>query len=86
MKSGRQLLREWMDRSSMNGVQAATHIGIHTTYLSQILGNVRTPGLTNALLIERATGIPVEAWAPKQLSDLSFADSETPVTASDSKS
>lgn len=85
MKSGRQQLREWMDRSNMNGVQASTHIGIHTTYLSQILGNVRTPGLTNALLIERATGIPVEAWAPKSLSDLSFADSEVAATTSDSK-
>ena len=85
MKSGRQQLREWMDRSRFNGVQAATHIGIHTTYLSQILGNIRTPGLTNALLIERATGIPVEAWAGNELSDLSSAQSETPLTANNSK-
>jgi DNA-binding transcriptional regulator YdaS (Cro superfamily) len=74
-----------MERRRFNQVDAATHIGIHTTYMSQLLSGVRSPGLGNALKIERTTGIPVEAWAASELGDLSLAASETAATTQTSK-
>jgi hypothetical protein len=39
------------------------------TFVSFLVNGKRTPGLTNALKIERLTGIPVEAWASSDLDD-----------------
>ena len=64
MKSGRRLLRDWIDRILTTDREAARRIGVHYTHLSQILNGRRSPGLANAVEIERATGIPVEAWLP----------------------
>lgn len=62
--SGRERLAQWVDRSKLNQLEAAQLIGIDPTQLSQILTGKRRPGLDNAVKIERATGIVVEAWVP----------------------
>lgn len=63
MQSGPEQLRAWIDRQAFTQRSAATYLGFDETYVSQLVGGKRTPGLDNALLIERQTGIPVEAWA-----------------------
>lgn len=62
--NGRERLKHWLTRSNINQREAARIIGIHFTHLSQILSGRRSPGLANAVVIERETGIPVEAWVP----------------------
>lgn len=62
--TGRSRLRQWIDRSKLNQLEASEIIGFDKTALNHILTGKRTPGLQNALKIERATGIPVEAWVP----------------------
>lgn len=42
--------------------EAAEYLGVHETFVSQLVNGERTPGLENAITIERLTGIPVEAW------------------------
>jgi transcriptional regulator with XRE-family HTH domain len=44
--------------------ELARLIGVHFTYVNQILAGRRSPGLANALAMERVTGIPAEAWVP----------------------
>lgn len=61
---GRERLKRWLDRSHLNQREAARIIGMHFTHLCQILAGRRSPGLANAIAIERETGIPVEAWVP----------------------
>lgn len=63
MQSGREQLKAWIERGHFTQRQAATFLGFDETYVSQLVGGKRTPGLDNALLLERKTGIPVEAWA-----------------------
>lgn len=46
--------------------EAAEYFGYHETYISQLLSGARTPGLENAVHIERMSGIPVEAWASSE--------------------
>ena len=69
MRTGRERLRAWMDRSKLNQRQTAELLGVSEVYISQILAEVRTPGLENAILIERVTGIPVESWSRSELSN-----------------
>ncbi len=59
-----------MERRGFKQSEAAAFIGIDATYLSQVLNEVRTPGLSNALRIERHTGIAVESWASSAFGDL----------------
>lgn len=61
---GRERLAQWLERAKLNQLEAAEIIGIDKTQLSQILTGKRRPGLDNAVKIERATGIAVEAWVP----------------------
>lgn len=61
-KSGPAQLREWMHRRRFLQKEAAEHIGFDEAVISHFLGGTRTPSLENAVKIERATGIPVEAW------------------------
>jgi DNA-binding XRE family transcriptional regulator len=71
MKSGPDRLREWIERSKCNQTEAAKLLGFTKVFLSQILNGVRTPGLANAINIQRVTGISVESWA---VTDVSSAD------------
>jgi transcriptional regulator with XRE-family HTH domain len=70
MQSGPEQLKAWMDRAKKNQAETATYLGMDFTYISQIVNGVRTPGLRNALIIERNTGIPVEAWADSEVGGL----------------
>lgn len=80
MKSGAEQLKDWMIRRRFLQREAAEHLGFDETFVSQLVNGRRTPGLDNAILIERETGIPVEAW-------LSHADdkSEDTVPATSTK-
>lgn len=71
MLEGRQRLRDWMERARLTQREAAKLLGIHYTFLSQILSETRdrTPALATALRIERVTGIPVEAWVPTDVDE-----------------
>lgn len=69
MHDGRTRLREWMNRAKLNQRSAAELLGMHYTFLSQILNNDRSPALATAVRIERITGIPVEAWVTTDVDD-----------------
>lgn len=79
MLSGAEQLSEWMRRARMNQAEAARYLGFDAPYVSVLLSGKRTPGLDNAITLERLTGIPVEAWASTELDD---CDSSEPVVAS----
>lgn len=64
MKSGQEQLRAWLERSKLTQRAGAKLLGIHYTFLSQILRTDRSPALATAVRIERLTGVPVEAWMP----------------------
>jgi plasmid maintenance system antidote protein VapI len=63
VKSGAEQLKDWMHRRRFMQKEAAEHLGFDVTYVSHLVAGRRVPGLDNALVIERETGIPVEAWA-----------------------
>lgn len=64
MESGAKQLKEWMHRRRFMQTEAAKYLGFDPTFVSQLVNGARTPGLDNAIKIERETGIPVEAWLP----------------------
>jgi transcriptional regulator with XRE-family HTH domain len=71
MKSGRERLKDWIDRSRCSQNEAAEILGITAPYLSQLLSGVRTPGLANAIKFEQITGIAAGSWL---LTDVSQDD------------
>lgn len=64
MLTGRTQLREWISRRCDSDREAARILDLDHTFLSQLLNGHRSPGLANAVKIERVTGISVEAWLP----------------------
>lgn len=72
MNAGQERLRAWIERSQLTQRAAAKLLGIHFTFLNQLLSTNarrRSPALGTALRIERLTGIPVEAWMPTDVGD-----------------
>lgn len=73
MPSGAEQFKDWMDRrwplSSRKAREAAEYFGWDETFISHIIRGVRTPGLANAIQIERKSGIPVEAWVSSELDE-----------------
>jgi transcriptional regulator with XRE-family HTH domain len=67
MYSGPEQLKDWMERREWNQAETAAYFGCDISFISQLINRRRTPGLANAILIERKTGIPVEAWASSEL-------------------
>lgn len=67
MQSGAQQLKDWMHRRRFMQQEAAEYFGWDETYISQLVNGRRSPGLDNAVKIERATGIPVEAWVTTEV-------------------
>jgi plasmid maintenance system antidote protein VapI len=64
MQSGSDQLRDWIRRRGFaTQVEAAEYLGIETSTFSLLVNGKRSPGLNNALDLEKKTGIPVEAWA-----------------------
>lgn len=62
MLSGPAQFREWMRRRVYTQADACRFLKFDEPYLSGLLTGRRSPGLTNAIHIERMTGISVEAW------------------------
>lgn len=73
MKSGPEQLRDWMERRGFNQRETADHFGWTESYVSLLLRFERSPGLPNAMAIERETGIPAEAWLAEASSGLDKA-------------
>jgi transcriptional regulator with XRE-family HTH domain len=67
MESGAEQLRDWMRRRGFKQADAARYLEFDEPYISVLLSAKRTPGLDNAIKLERLTGIPVEAWASSEL-------------------
>jgi len=44
--------------------EAATLLGVHYTFLNQILSGRRLPARDTAVRFEQKTGVPVGAWSP----------------------
>lgn len=53
-----------MVRSKLSQRGAAKLLGMHYTFLSQILRSDRSPALATAARIYRMTGVPMDAWLP----------------------
>jgi len=69
MKSGRERLADWVERSKVRSQrEAADLLGVHPVVLNQWLSGQRTPDLDNAHRIEDVTGIATESW---RLTDVS---------------
>jgi transcriptional regulator with XRE-family HTH domain len=62
MLLGVRELRDWMERRRFSQKETAEYLGFSEPYLSRVMNSVTSIGLTNALHVERMTGIPVEAW------------------------
>lgn len=77
MKTGAEQLMDWMRRRGFSATEAADHFGWDLTFISKLVNGHRLPGLTNAVKIERETGIPVEAWVSSELD----TESETVTTS-----
>lgn len=80
MVDARERLREWITRSRLTQREAAKLLGIHYTFLSQILnrsGRKRSPALATAVRIEQVTGIPVEAWVPTDVDETYQTDQDS---------
>jgi transcriptional regulator with XRE-family HTH domain len=76
MKSGAEQLADWMRRRGFNAMEAAEYFGWDVTFVSKLVNGRRLPGLTNAIKLERETGIPVEAWLPSHV-DTNAESAET---------
>ena len=82
MKSGRERLRDWLDRSKVNQRDGAALLGIHYVNLSQILSGDRKPSLETAIRIEQVSGISAESWL---LTTVSTNEEAEPVGARNRK-
>lgn len=69
MQPAREQLKDWIDRRQYNQREAANYLGFDESHLSSLLGGRRQPGLSNAIKLERLTGIPVEAWMSSELDE-----------------
>lgn len=73
MPTGAEQLKDWMDRrwplSTRKAREAGEYLGFDESFISQLLRGDRRPGLTNAIIIERGSGIPVEAWVSDALDE-----------------
>lgn len=82
MPTGAEQLKDWMDRrwplSQRKARETAEYFGFDESFISQLLRGDRRPGLQNAILIERRSGIPVESWVSSELDD----QAEAPVRRS----
>jgi transposase len=68
MLSGRQQLRDWIDRQGINQTTAAKLFGVHDVVLCQWLNGDKRPGLPNAIMLEDRTGISARSWLLKRVS------------------
>lgn len=76
--AGPRLLRAWIERRALSRAEAAGELGLHYVHLCQFLAESKTPGLVTAIRIERATGIPVEAWVATSVGGYAHGLTEVP--------
>ena len=62
MLSGASQFKDWMRRRGFTQADAARFLVLDEPYVSGLVNGQRTPGLANAIHLERLTGISVEAW------------------------
>jgi plasmid maintenance system antidote protein VapI len=80
--TGSEQLVDWMRRRGFNKADAARYLEFPAPYVSYLISGDRTPGLANAIKIERLTGIPVEAWTVDESgSERDESESAVPVTS-----
>jgi DNA-binding transcriptional regulator YdaS (Cro superfamily) len=79
MTSGCVRLNDWIERSKLNQRAAAKILGVHPVVLCQWLSGQRTPGLDNAHLIEKVTGISTESWLLTPISPAATESEPEPV-------
>lgn len=58
-----------MRRRGFTQADAARFLEFEPPYINDLLTERRTPGLANAIRIERRTGISVEAWTPSEIDE-----------------
>lgn len=63
MGSGPQQLTDWIRRRGFSYEETARYLGLDPSVVTKLANGTRNAGLRIALVIERKTGIPVEAWA-----------------------
>lgn len=85
MQSARAQLADWIERRGLNQREAARLLGLHYTYLSQILLGKRSPGLANAILIQRTTGVSAESWVPTAVGETASTESVTAANVQEHK-
>lgn len=56
-------LKDWIDRREFNFQEAARYLGLDPSVVTKLAKGTRGAGLDIAIIIERKTGIPVDAWA-----------------------
>jgi len=66
MMTGAEHLKDWMARRGFNQQETADYLGWDFTYISKIVNGLRSLGVTNAVHLERLTGIPVESWVSSE--------------------
>jgi transcriptional regulator with XRE-family HTH domain len=62
VRSGRELLAQWIVRQRMTQGEAADQIGISRVKLNQYLNREAKPSLETAIRIEDTTGIGIRLW------------------------
>ena len=67
MVTGAAQLKDWMVRRGLKSHELADYLGWDLTFISKLTNGSRLPGLVNAIILERHTGIPVEAWVSTEV-------------------
>lgn len=62
LTAGALQLRQWRERSELNGITAAKLLGIDQSLYSKFERGARRPTLELAFKLEKITGIPASAW------------------------
>lgn len=70
MQSGPEQLRDWMKRRQFRNEEAADYLGIDASVMTKLANGSRNAGLKIAVIIERHTGIPVEAWLSEHADEM----------------
>lgn len=52
-----------MQRRGFTQTEAAEYLGFDVSFVSHLVNGKRSPGLTNALVLQRKAGIAVDSWA-----------------------
>jgi len=66
MKTGAELLTDWIDRQGLSDVFAAKKLGVSKSFLCRMQQGTRWPSLARSAKIERITGIPMSAWVSRK--------------------